>query len=307
MQMHEDVLAHGLQAMLWSVTEAEQASLLWPGRELPSRLERAPAPSVYKRETHGISQIAYVESGNCVIVLCDRAYPVQVGDICFVPPGKEHYEAPAACGSDYALIWFTLYPSRVYAHETVYSSDQHMLMKTCKSVAWINADTGINYLLDALYCEIETRKPLASVMTKSCFIALLALLTRQSIKQGYSGSDFDLEKHPNPVARAMALYVKQHYTDPHLSVGHIAAKMAFNPKYFIEYIHKQTGYTPYNYILHFRLEKAKQHLTETDWSIARISEEVGFTSPYNFSVAFKRSTGLSPKQFRLAMQVTRSL
>jgi AraC-like DNA-binding protein len=300
-QIYKDVLAYGLQTMLHSVTEAQHTSLIWPGVEIPSRLEHSPAPTVWKPETHSNIQIAYVDSGHCVMVLNERAYLLQEGDICIIPPGTEHYEAFAAVNSDYALIWLGLDQSHIHAHETVYAADRQRLFKTCRNKALLSADVNIEYLLEALYDEIEMHNPQTAVMIKSYFIALLGLLTRQMAKQGYSCSD--LEKHPNPVVHAMADYIMQHYDDPDLSLDHLAAIVSFNPKYFIEYIRKQTGLTPYYYIRYVRMEKAKQYLNGTNWSIDRISEAVGFTSPYHFSVAFKRSIGLSPKQFRLATQV----
>ncbi|HHW09304.1 MAG TPA: AraC family transcriptional regulator [Firmicutes bacterium] len=303
MQMDQDILTHGLQAMLHSVTEVQNTCLLWPGLDSPSRLDHVPAPTVYKREAHPYCQIAYAKTGNCIMVLDDSAYPMREGDICIVPPGRDHYEAPATSRHAYTLIWFRLYPTQIVAHETVYSADEHQLFKTGRNAAWLKIEGNIKILLDSLYDEIATRKPLASLVTRSCFVALLALLVRDSVK--YEHNYTDLERHPNAVVRAMAAYVKQYYADPRLAVGHIAAELAFNPKYFIEYIHKQTGITPYNYVLQFRLNKAKEFLSDTDWTIARISEEVGFTSPYYFSVAFKRSTGMSPKDYRLAMQAER--
>ncbi len=291
--MRNDVLALGLQGMLQTVTMASQPSLLWPGAELPSCLESVPSPSVWERQSHDFDELAYVESGNCVIVLDDKAYPVNTGSICIIPPGAAHYEAPVEHGGDYKLIWLGFISFNLFAHETAYSEVRRELLKTRSNAAWVSDD--IKSLLGAIYREAEAQKTLAAVVIRSYFTALLALLLRQAQKQDPSS---DLGAHPDPIVRAMAAYVRQCYADPDLTVGRIAAHVALSPKYFIEYMHKQTGFTPYNYLLQIRLEKARQYLTTTDWSVNRISEEVGFTSPYNFSATFKRLTGISPKQYR---------
>jgi len=39
-------------------------------------------------------------------------------------------------------------------------------------------------------------------------------------------------------------------------------------------------------------------LAETDWEIGTIVEECGFSDNSNFSRTFKKTTGLSPTEFR---------
>jgi len=56
--------------------------------------------------------------------------------------------------------------------------------------------------------------------------------------------------------------------------------------------------SPHEYISRQRLEKAEQLISTTTLSLAVIAEELGFSSPANFSTAFKKYKGISPRQFR---------
>ncbi len=56
--------------------------------------------------------------------------------------------------------------------------------------------------------------------------------------------------------------------------------------------------SPYEEILHIRLRRAKELLAGTTLSIAEIAERAGFSCPEYLSAAFKRHTGLSPREFR---------
>jgi LacI family transcriptional regulator len=60
------------------------------------------------------------------------------------------------------------------------------------------------------------------------------------------------------------------------------------------------GRTPHEEIERLRIERAQQLLTETDLSLAAIAQRVGFEHPEYLSVAFKRTTGHSPRDFRRA-------
>ncbi|HTV75586.1 MAG TPA: DNA-binding transcriptional regulator, partial [Candidatus Baltobacteraceae bacterium] len=58
------------------------------------------------------------------------------------------------------------------------------------------------------------------------------------------------------------------------------------------------GHSPKEEILRARLARAKQLLSETDFSLAQIAEKVGFEHPEYMSVIFKRKTKLTPGEFR---------
>ncbi len=60
---------------------------------------------------------------------------------------------------------------------------------------------------------------------------------------------------------------------------------------------KQYKLTPKQYILQMRIQKAKQLLEESPFTVAAISEKCGFSNPYHFSRAFKQRTGLTPTQY----------
>lgn len=56
--------------------------------------------------------------------------------------------------------------------------------------------------------------------------------------------------------------------------------------------------TPSEYILRERLKRAQYLLTSSDLSVSQISQSVGYQKASNFSNAFRKSTGILPKDFR---------
>ena len=61
---------------------------------------------------------------------------------------------------------------------------------------------------------------------------------------------------------------------------------------------QHTGFSPYQYQLQLRLNKAKSLLNATPQSVKEIANQVGFDCPYHFSNLFKRKTGMSPMAWR---------
>ena len=59
-----------------------------------------------------------------------------------------------------------------------------------------------------------------------------------------------------------------------------------------------TGYSPLEYVQSLRIEEAKQMPETTDDPIDEIATEAGYVEPASFRKHFKRSTGISPLQYR---------
>lgn len=71
---------------------------------------------------------------------------------------------------------------------------------------------------------------------------------------------------------------------------------------------KQTvGTTPLQYLLTIRIQKALHLLSATSDKLEAISQQVGYKDAFSFSKAFKKLTGVSPKEFRLQDEETKSL
>ena len=59
------------------------------------------------------------------------------------------------------------------------------------------------------------------------------------------------------------------------------------------------GISPINYLISKRIEESKNLLCTTNYSIRDISTIVGFSNSSYFSQMFKKSTGLSPREYKL--------
>jgi len=60
----------------------------------------------------------------------------------------------------------------------------------------------------------------------------------------------------------------------------------------------ETGLSPSAYHLHARLSRARELVERTDFPIQQIALELGFSSAFHFSAAFRKYAGKSPREFR---------
>lgn len=94
----------------------------------------------------------------------------------------------------------------------------------------------------------------------------------------------------------MAVYLREHLAEK-LCLQDIAQHFGFHPHYLIKLFNDHMGMSPMQYLQEIRLEKAREYLEYTKWSVSEISEKLGWTNSY-FSRLFHQREGMSPSQYR---------
>lgn len=84
-----------------------------------------------------------------------------------------------------------------------------------------------------------------------------------------------------------------------LSVQCCAHRFHLSPAYLEDLLRFETGYGHLSHLERQRLDIAKEKLSHPHASLARIAAELGFSSPQGFQVFFRKTTGLSPRQYVL--------
>ncbi len=83
-----------------------------------------------------------------------------------------------------------------------------------------------------------------------------------------------------------------------ISVEQIAKRLSLDPAYFSRKFTEKVGISPKKYILHKRIERAKELLSVTDASVFEISNSVGYEDSFYFCRIFKKITHFSPSEYR---------
>ncbi|WP_339206540.1 helix-turn-helix domain-containing protein [Paenibacillus sp. FSL K6-3182] len=92
--------------------------------------------------------------------------------------------------------------------------------------------------------------------------------------------------------------IQTEYANPNLSLNWIADELDMSSIYLSRVYKQQTLATIVDVINNVRMERAKEHLENTDLSIVDIAVKSGYTSSSYFHRMFKKSFGVTPSDYR---------
>ena len=123
--------------------------------------------------------------------------------------------------------------------------------------------------------------------------AVLLIKKALSARQGDSGEI----KYHHVISQAEA-YVKENFCDQNISLISVANHVAMSAAYFSTVFSQTTGRSFISYLTGLRIEKAQELLTTTNMKLADIALEVGYNEPNYFSHVFRKTVGITPKEYR---------
>lgn len=91
-------------------------------------------------------------------------------------------------------------------------------------------------------------------------------------------------------------YISEYYSQK-IDIGTLAETAGYSESYYRRQFTKIYGIAPNEYINRLRIEKAKDMLKSSFYTISEVSYHCGFLNQYYFSRVFKKFTGVSPKNF----------
>ena len=83
-----------------------------------------------------------------------------------------------------------------------------------------------------------------------------------------------------------------------ISLTDVSRQVDVSPYYFSKIFKDETGENFVEYLTNIRIEKAKELLLETEYSMKEICAQVGYSDPNYFSRAFKKKVGVTPTEFK---------
>lgn len=84
-----------------------------------------------------------------------------------------------------------------------------------------------------------------------------------------------------------------------IRVAAIAASTGLSTGHFSQGFKHATGVTPHQWLIHARVERAKELLAQRSISLVTIAKDCGFSDQSHFTKVFLRETGVTPAAWRL--------
>ena len=84
-----------------------------------------------------------------------------------------------------------------------------------------------------------------------------------------------------------------------LTLTSIAWRVQLSAEHLARLFKQHTGETVFEHLDHLRMEKAKRLLVTSEWPLARVARDCGFSCPSLFNRHFRTRIGCPPNRFRL--------
>lgn len=215
------------------------------------------------------------------------------GNICVMPSGLAHTARLEDPCEQLALY---LDPSLVRraASESLKSGNFEVAERCARS------DSVISSIGMALLGELESTGLSGRLYAESLANVLAVHLLRhyttgtdpaQQIKGGLSAQR---------LRKVMAFVAENYSQDIRLSqLAEVAGMSSFH---FAREFKRTTGTTPHQYLIKFRVERAKALLVGGEMPLIEVGLQSGFSHQSHFTRLFRRLTGTTPQSYRLSLQ-----
>lgn len=233
------------------------------------------------RKNYNSLLITHIINGTFTFVKEDKHITARAGDTvildCYQP--HEYYT-----NDSFESIWIHISGANSFELFQEVEKSEGNLVK-CRDIQHVKK------LLFRIFESISGVNPPSELnMSLDIYKLFAELLNPQSIKsKGEANYEDNIQEIKN--------YITENLNE-RLTVQKLADKTLMSISHFSRVFKQQTGFSPYEYVLITRLNKAKYLLQKTEMSVAAIAYETGFNSESNFICFFTENEGVSPGKFR---------
>lgn len=86
------------------------------------------------------------------------------------------------------------------------------------------------------------------------------------------------------------------------TVEFVASQLNLTPRYLSDMLRHHTGQNAQQHIHDKLIEKAKEYLSESQFSVSETAYQLGFEHPQSFSKLFKKKTEITPNEYKQSLQ-----
>ncbi len=238
---------------------------------------------MFKRESYPPLLLMYIQDGVMHVEHAGHTFAAEKGDVVFIDCANPHYYQ-AENGLEFTFIHFD-------------GSNSHEIAQRILNIhgPWIrsknNAIIG-NQLYDII--QFYKNDGIENAFATSMRIyKLLQLLSDTDDYQIHTTKD-------NPIG--LTLHYIRENIGKKITLKELSELANMSVYYYSHRFKEETGFSPMDYVINSRMDRAKILLIRTNKTVAEIAYEVGYGSSGSFINIFTDKVGCSPKIFRRLMK-----
>jgi len=224
--------------------------------------------------------IHYIRKGSGTFVCNGKSQTVSEGQTFVIFPDVRN-QYIASKDDPWKYIWIVL------KGNLVNNISKYGMISTVNPVI---TSSQIGLCLVQLQELLESHKmPIKGIFEYSLGLAYIVLSELAGVEIKYISQNQNVNKAVD--------YIENRFADK-INISEIASYVGIDSKYLCSIFRKNTGKTPYQYILDLRMKRACKLLSNNDCSIEVVAYSVGYTDKFAFSRIFKKHTGICPTDYR---------
>lgn len=162
------------------------------------------------------------------------------------------------------------------------------------------SDPGLRTLVGELWGEIAAGCPRGALYADSLSLGLALHVHRRFGAAPDAAGDDAREARSrlsSPVLQRVDDYIRQHLAEP-IGLTDLAREAGLSRYHFTRLFTNTVGRSPYQHVLHKRLERAYHLLTGSQVPLADVALAAGFSSQSHFATVCRRVLGATPRELR---------
>jgi len=255
---------------------------------------------VFQGESHDFWEMVYVDKGQVRIRRDREQITLSQGQIVFHKPNEFHSIQALDSAPNFFVVSFSCQSEAMAYFERF----RTQLDKTLKSyLTAIIREAEKTYIIpkndpDLKKLERKEDAPLGGEqLIKTYLEQLLIFLLRAVTKKGEIGDFPQRETERDPLVQALLRYLDERVEET-VRIEDLCAEFGYSRSYLSRVFQAQTGKTLAAYAMDRKIDCAKRLIRESDLNFAQIAARLSFENPQYFSRVFKRSTGMTPSEFK---------
>ncbi|MDB5052738.1 MAG: AraC family transcriptional regulator [Bacilli bacterium] len=213
-----------------------------------------------------------------------RRIAVHQGVLIVIPANTSHIYA-SDDKNPWSIYWLHMKGSDVFTYLGDSAKVQPLPISAEKSI-------GIVKLFQECFHILEKGYSLNNLIYVSQILGhLLSLIF---VYQGQQPISVD----PNSFTIDRAIQVMIDRLDSTLTLNDLTEQVNLSKPHLIHLFKKHTGYSPIDYYLRLKIQRACQLLDFSEFTLKEICGKLGIADPYYFSRLFSKIMGISPTQYR---------
>ena len=241
------------------------------------------APYFTARENLESFLLLYTTKGHGILHYLGKTYTLMPDTLFFIDCRKpHHYECPSHVNWSFYWIHFDGIAAQGY-FEQIHKNGFELLQLKEDDKLTIPFQSIISLLEQKpVGFEVSISKNLTDILTKSLLISYQSSLE---------------DSHFFGVSVEITKFLEQNYNRT-VSLDEIAAYFHVSKYHLSREFKKNTGTSPYEYLLICRINHAKEYLRYTTMSVEEIAEKCGFGQSSHFISIFKTHEKTTPLSYR---------